>query len=196
MPKPTKIQEYSDVLFIAENLLAASIALEEDADNLDGFEGDEAEILCNVISEILDLESLNWLKIAEFMRKIGYESSSQRHTPIWQVNLLAPPYYPEISDTLFQIGLQPLRLQRVNRVPTLLSSATREQDLEHWECHGKWRRDNRSYSGINCSCSAKIVIDSNLLLEQDLQLRSDWLWYRSIIGIVDSGSKHYDVDKY
>ncbi|KAJ7741962.1 hypothetical protein DFH07DRAFT_777888 [Mycena maculata] len=71
MPKPTKIQEYSDVLFIAENLLAASVALKEDVHDLDSFEGDKAEIHCNDISEILDLKSLNWLKIAESMRKVA-----------------------------------------------------------------------------------------------------------------------------
>ncbi|KAJ7182931.1 hypothetical protein C8R43DRAFT_941015 [Mycena crocata] len=67
MPKATKIQQYSDVLFIAENLLAASVALEEDVDDLDGFEEDEAELFCDDISEILDLTSLDWLEIAEFM---------------------------------------------------------------------------------------------------------------------------------
>ncbi|KAJ7730264.1 hypothetical protein DFH07DRAFT_781706 [Mycena maculata] len=82
MPKPTKSQEYSDVLFITENLLAASVALEEDVDNLDGFEEDEAEILCDNISEILDLESFNWLKIAESMRKVAAGMGSKfSHDP-------------------------------------------------------------------------------------------------------------------
>ncbi|KAJ7746116.1 hypothetical protein DFH07DRAFT_962995 [Mycena maculata] len=67
MPKTTKIQEYSDILFVAENLIAASVALEEDLDDLDEFEEDEAELLCDDTSEILDLASLNWLEIAEHM---------------------------------------------------------------------------------------------------------------------------------
>ncbi|KAJ7435450.1 hypothetical protein FB451DRAFT_1194632 [Mycena latifolia] len=71
MPQPTKAQAYSDLLFVAENLLAASIALADDLDDLDaGDWADEdfdADCLPNDVSGVLDLTSLNWMEIAEYL---------------------------------------------------------------------------------------------------------------------------------
>ncbi|KAJ7439489.1 hypothetical protein FB451DRAFT_1415707 [Mycena latifolia] len=75
MPQPTKAQAYSDLLFVAENLLAASIALADDLDDLDaGDSADEdfdADCLSNDVSDVLDLSSLNWMEIADYMMGDG-----------------------------------------------------------------------------------------------------------------------------
>ncbi|KAJ7450393.1 hypothetical protein FB451DRAFT_1566604, partial [Mycena latifolia] len=58
-----KAQAYSDLLFVAENLLVASIAVADDLDDLDAGDWADKEFdvdcLPNDVSDVLDLTSLN-----------------------------------------------------------------------------------------------------------------------------------------
>ncbi|KAJ7125513.1 hypothetical protein C8R43DRAFT_958468 [Mycena crocata] len=77
MPRTTKAQLQSDLLHVAENLMVASIALEDDPDDTDllGMDDDEADFLTDDIADVLDLESLNWMAIAQCMSGDGSRGS-------------------------------------------------------------------------------------------------------------------------
>jgi hypothetical protein len=67
MPQTTKAQLQSDILHVTENLLAAAIFLEDDADDPDllGMSSDDekavekAELLSDDVSDMLDLTAVN-----------------------------------------------------------------------------------------------------------------------------------------
>ncbi|KAF8151200.1 hypothetical protein K438DRAFT_1988196 [Mycena galopus ATCC 62051] len=69
MPRPMRAQTQSDALYIAEELLAASLVLDDDPD-LELF-ADEAEFEADFVAddtlEPLELSALNWVAIAEEM---------------------------------------------------------------------------------------------------------------------------------
>ncbi|KAJ7478863.1 hypothetical protein B0H11DRAFT_1916545 [Mycena galericulata] len=68
MPRTTKTQMQSEiVVYVAENIMAASILLEDDPDDSDlmGLDEEEAELFADGISDVLELEALNWAVIAE-----------------------------------------------------------------------------------------------------------------------------------
>ncbi|KAJ7779803.1 hypothetical protein B0H16DRAFT_1448245 [Mycena metata] len=71
MPRTTKAETQGDVLHIAETLMAASLALEDDADHADllGFEENELELefFEDDTAEILELTALNWMEIVQYM---------------------------------------------------------------------------------------------------------------------------------
>ncbi|KAJ6528964.1 hypothetical protein B0H19DRAFT_1274585 [Mycena capillaripes] len=73
MPSTTKAQTQADILYVAENLMAASVLLEDDPDDADlmGLNDEEAEHFADDISDVLDLTALNWASIAEFMSGDG-----------------------------------------------------------------------------------------------------------------------------
>ncbi|KAJ7154412.1 hypothetical protein C8R43DRAFT_1126492 [Mycena crocata] len=83
MSRTTKAQLQSDLLHVAENLMVASIALEDDPDDTDlllepyllGMDDDEADFLTDDIADVLDLESLNWMAIAQCMSGDGSRGS-------------------------------------------------------------------------------------------------------------------------
>ncbi|KAJ7140544.1 hypothetical protein C8R43DRAFT_954829 [Mycena crocata] len=73
MPRTTKTQTQADVLHIAETMMAASVALEDDPDEADllGYTEEEADLFDDDIAEILDLTALNWMAIAQCMTGDG-----------------------------------------------------------------------------------------------------------------------------
>ncbi|KAJ7453380.1 hypothetical protein FB451DRAFT_1185189 [Mycena latifolia] len=104
MPQPTKAQAYSDLLFVAENLLAASIALAGDLDDLDaGDWADEdfdADCLPNDVSGVLDLTSLNWMEIAEYLMGGGSRGPYNKIPKSVDLFLAPPSTACEISTSL------------------------------------------------------------------------------------------------
>ncbi|KAJ7756636.1 hypothetical protein B0H16DRAFT_1458091 [Mycena metata] len=70
MPRTTKAETQGDVLHIAETLMAASLALEDDADHADllGFEENELEFFEDDTAEILELTALNWMEIVQYRK--------------------------------------------------------------------------------------------------------------------------------
>ncbi|KAJ7818126.1 hypothetical protein B0H14DRAFT_3474107 [Mycena olivaceomarginata] len=72
MPRPTKIQTQSDLIYTAEGLLAVALASEDDPDleQLALFEDEEAfeaDLLADNTSELLEVSALNWIEIAQRM---------------------------------------------------------------------------------------------------------------------------------
>jgi hypothetical protein len=71
MPRPTKAETKSDLIYTAEGLLAASLAFEDDPDieamalfqDQEAYEAD----LADDTSDLLDISALMWLEIVERM---------------------------------------------------------------------------------------------------------------------------------
>ncbi|KAJ6525509.1 hypothetical protein DFH09DRAFT_1095561 [Mycena vulgaris] len=74
MPTTSKAQLQSDILYVAENLMAASVTLEDDpAEDIDllGMDEEEAVLLADDIADALELAALNWMEIAQCMTGDG-----------------------------------------------------------------------------------------------------------------------------
>jgi hypothetical protein len=73
MTRTTKTQIQSDILHLAETLLAASTLLEDDADpgEVFGVDEEDAEFFGDDISDVLDLAALNWVELAQYMSGDG-----------------------------------------------------------------------------------------------------------------------------
>jgi hypothetical protein len=72
MPRATKIQTQSDLIYTAEELMVASILFKDDpdTDQLLLFEDQETidtELFVDDTSEVLEISALNWAEIAERM---------------------------------------------------------------------------------------------------------------------------------
>ncbi|KAF7362660.1 DDE Tnp4 domain-containing protein [Mycena venus] len=73
MTRTTKTQIQSDILHLAETLLAASTLLEDDPDDPDlfGMNEEDTECFSDDISDVLDLAALNWVELAQYMAGDG-----------------------------------------------------------------------------------------------------------------------------
>ncbi|KAJ7314285.1 hypothetical protein DFH08DRAFT_821639 [Mycena albidolilacea] len=76
MPRATKVETQSDLIYAAEALLAASIALEDDPETeqmalFEDQEAYDADLLADNTSDLLDITVLNWMEIAQQMTGDG-----------------------------------------------------------------------------------------------------------------------------
>jgi hypothetical protein len=73
MPRTTKAQTQSDLLYVAENIMTASVLLEDDPHDTDlfGMEEEEDDFWNDDVSDVLDLAALNWMAIAQSMSGDG-----------------------------------------------------------------------------------------------------------------------------
>jgi hypothetical protein len=66
MPRPSKTQTQSNLIYTAEALLAASIVLEDDpeTEEMALFGAYDADFLADNTSDLLEITALNWIEIA------------------------------------------------------------------------------------------------------------------------------------
>jgi hypothetical protein len=98
MPRPTKVQSQSDIIYTAEALLAAAIAFEDDSDTeemalSEDQEAYNSDLLTDDTSEVLELSALTWAEIAQSMSGDGSRGCYDkipRSTDFFSVCLRAP----------------------------------------------------------------------------------------------------------